>query len=79
MTYPDMTNVVIFPEPSFDQLQEQRQKVDDLLEEAHINFKLNGLSEDLIRIKALEARSTDLYEKLVSASRDDIMQMLNSA
>lgn len=70
----DLSNVIFFPEPTVEEILEQVTKVEDLLEETQINYRLNGDSESYVRVGVLTDRIDALYAQMVYKTSDQLKE-----
>jgi len=70
----DLSNVIFFPEPTVEQILEQVTKVEDLLEETQINYRLNGDPASYLRVGVLTDRIDALYTQMVYKTSDHLKE-----
>lgn len=73
----DLTNVIFFPEPTVEEIAEQVVKVEELLEETQIDYRLNDTADSHVRVMVLTDRINALYAQMVLITsaklKDDIV------
>jgi len=73
----DLTNVIFFPEPTVEEIAEQVVKVEELLEETQIDYRLNDTADSHVRVMVLTDRINALYAQMVLITsaklKDDII------
>ena len=72
----DLSNVIFFPEPTVEEIAEQITKVEDLLEETQINYRLNGDPESYVRVGVLTDRIDALYTQMVHKTSDQLKAVI---